>query len=108
MNFNYYQELARRTAAGHDNPAFRRAILALGLAGETGEAVELVKKAIGHGHDMNRAILAKELGDVLWYIAVLAAEYDLDLNTIGTLNIEKLQRRYPEGFSSEASRSRVE
>jgi NTP pyrophosphatase (non-canonical NTP hydrolase) len=82
------------------------AVLALGLAGETGEVVEHVKKYLGHGHALDLALVQKELGDVLWYVSALASYLDLDLNTIGEQNIQKLRERYPEGFSHEASRNR--
>lgn len=102
-----YQMAALRTAH-NDQSSQELAIRALGLAGESGEVVELVKKYLGHGHDFDRAKLGKELGDVLWYVATLADACGLDLEDIARQNIEKLKQRYPDGFSSEASRNRTE
>lgn len=102
-----YQVAALRTA--HDDQSSQElAIRALGLAGEAGEVVELVKKYLGHGHDFDRDKLSKELGDVLWYVATLADACGLDLAEIAQKNIDKLKARYPEGFSHEASRNRTE
>lgn len=107
MNFDEYQKLAMRTAnltAGE----LRLAYLGLGLTGEAGEVAEHIKKHIGHGHDLDIEKLSKELGDVLWYVAVMADALGLELGDIATRNIEKLRKRYPDGFSNEASRNREE
>ncbi len=108
MNLNEYQELALRTAGNHGD--FDRTLMytALGLNGEAGEVAELIKKAFFHGHDLDRDKLMKELGDVLWYLAVMAHALDMSLEEVGQHNIDKLARRYPEGFSSQRSRNRSE
>lgn len=93
----------RNTALAPDLSA---AVAALGLVGEAGEVSELVKKAVGHGHTLDRARLAEELGDVLWYLAALCAEYDLSLADVAQGNLDKLRRHYPDGFSSAASLAR--
>jgi NTP pyrophosphatase (non-canonical NTP hydrolase) len=103
---NRYQMEALRTAAMSPSWDQRRGIFALGLAGEAGEVADLIKKELGHGHPADPAKVAIELGDVLWYIAVLADEYDLTLSDIATMNIIKLKNRYPEGFSTERSLNR--
>ena len=102
MELSEYQRLARRTA---EYP--REAWLvypALGLAGEAGEVAEHVKKAIrddgGMVSDERRAALAKELGDVLWYLAGLASELGLDLEEIAQGNLEKLLSRQRRGVLS--------
>jgi len=106
MQLSEYQALAQRTARD-DHPA--RALVAVaGLAGEAGEVAELLKKHHGHGHDLDVGKLAKELGDVLWYLAELAACHGLDLDAIAEANILKLKARYPDGFSSAASVARVD
>lgn len=107
MNFDEYQKLAMRTA-NLTTGELRLAYLGLGLTGEAGEVAEHIKKHIGHGHDLDIEKLAKELGDVLWYVAVMADALGLELGDIATRNIEKLRKRYPDGFSSEASRNREE
>ena len=106
MNFSDYQRLAYRTAGGDADLEKRRLIAALGLTGEAGEVGEVVKKEIGHGHPEDRDKIAKELGDVLWYAALLATLYDLDLGEVANANIEKLRKRYPEGFSTSDSLER--
>lgn len=116
MTFNEYQELARRTS-NYKNvvaslaPHFTRvnaamSMAALGLAGEAGEVVDYLKKVIHHGHDLDREKLAKELGDVLWYVAETASTAGITLDEIAVKNIDKLAKRYPEGFSTERSQNR--
>ena len=104
MTLHEYQELAMRThVAGPTNlPAYT-----LGLAGESGEVADLVKKFLGHGHGLDLTKVSKELGDVLWYVAGLANVLGLSLSDIAEQNIAKLQARYPEGFTEEASKNRV-
>lgn len=100
-----YQRLAMRTAPEpHDNTML--AVFGLGVAGEAGEVAELIKKFVGHGHDLDPTKLTKELGDVLWYVAVIARSRGIDLSEVAARNVAKLQERYPEGFSHEASRER--
>ena len=110
MTFDEYQSAAERTMTrtedGKDFDPSKKAIYALGLAGEVGEAVEMIKKELGHGHQMILGLLEKELGDVLWYLCAIARSYDLDLDDIAWLNIEKLKARYPNGFSHERSINR--
>ena len=105
-----YQRAAARTLWRDDtgdNEPLRNLLCALGLCGEAGEVAELLKKHYGHGHDLDRQALAKELGDVLWYVAALATRFSLSLDAIASENIAKLQARYPEGFSEERSKNRA-
>ncbi len=81
---------------------------ACGLAGEAGEVADLVKKWAIHGHELDAVKLTKELGDVLWYMYALAAEQGIILQAVAEANIDKLQKRYPEGFSHAASINRVD
>jgi NTP pyrophosphatase (non-canonical NTP hydrolase) len=69
---------------------------ALGLAGEAGEVAEKVKKWIRDGN-LDRDAIAKELGDVMWYIAAMATDLDLDLDRIADMNIQKLADREMRG-----------
>jgi NTP pyrophosphatase (non-canonical NTP hydrolase) len=82
--------------------------LPCGLAGESGEVADLIKKQIGHGHDLDKDKLTKELGDVLWYLSQVAQQYEISLSTVATANIEKLRKRYPDGFTEAASKNRTE
>ena len=102
-----YQQLAMRTAPTTIDDK-QIAVFGLGVAGEAGEVAEVIKKHVGHGHELDRDKLTKELGDVLWYVAGLAHLFDIPLSTVAQVNIAKLRKRYPEGFSHDASRNRVD
>lgn len=104
LNLNEYQKLASKTANLKDEALTN---FALGIAGEAGEVADMVKKHVYHGHQLDRDELIKELGDVLWYVSQLAAWMNIELDEVARRNIEKLMARYPNGFSKEASRSRV-
>ncbi|MBQ8110371.1 MAG: nucleoside triphosphate pyrophosphohydrolase family protein [Clostridia bacterium] len=107
MTINEYQALALRTL----NPAMgKRDVLingVMGLCGEAGEAIDLVKKHLAQGHPLDAEALIGELGDVAWYLAETAFALDVDLETVLARNIEKLKRRYPEGFDAEKSMDRT-
>lgn len=75
----------------------------MGLCGEAGEAIDLVKKHLAQGHELDKERLAGELGDVAWYLAETARAIGMDLNAVLQMNVDKLKRRYPDGFSSERS-----
>lgn len=105
MTLDEYQQQAMRT---HVESPERLVCYALGVAGEAGECADLVKKFIGHGHGLDAEKLAKELGDVLWYVAGLAHVLGVSLSDVAAQNLRKLERRYPNGFSHEASRNRVD
>jgi NTP pyrophosphatase (non-canonical NTP hydrolase) len=108
MNLDEYQELAARTIGRDRTPPQQLANAALGLAGEAGEVADTMKKHLFHGYPLDRDNLVKELGDCMWYIAMFATELGVPLSEIGRTNIEKLRRRYPDGFSEERSRNRSE
>ena len=108
MTINEYQRLAMRTL----NPGLdARDVLingVMGLCGESGEAIDIVKKHLHQGHPLDREGLIKELGDVAWYLAETAHALDVDLETVLLRNIEKLRQRYPEGFDAGQSMNREE
>lgn len=114
MDSLQYQRLAGRTLIdGPDAEYTAEEIMlvwnALGLAGEAGEVADLIKKAVFHRHGLTldtKEKLAKELGDVLWYVAALCTKLDIGLDMVMDMNITKLRQRYPEGYSSEASKHR--
>jgi NTP pyrophosphatase (non-canonical NTP hydrolase) len=108
MDLDTYQQLAARTLNPEQTAEQRLANAALGLTGEAGEVAEHVKKHLFHATPLERDAVVKELGDCLWYLAALATSLDVSLAEIGERNIEKLRRRYPDGFSTERSRNRVE
>ena len=100
MEFNEYQQKSRQTAV---YPVIGQGFVypALGLAGESGEVVEKIKKIFrdqqGMVGDEQRQAVAKELGDVLWYLAQLATELDLELNQVAQDNLDKLFSRQQRG-----------
>lgn len=106
MTINEYQRLAMTTL----NPELdRKDVLingVMGLCGESGEAIDIVKKWLAQGHELDKEKLAKELGDIAWYLAETAYALEIPLEDILQANIEKLKKRYPEGFSSERSLDR--
>ena len=108
MTINEYQRLAMTTL----NPALSgRDVLingVMGLCGEAGEAIDLVKKHLAQGHELDREALIGELGDVAWYLAETAWALGVDLETVLARNIDKLKRRYPEGFDAAHSVNRTE
>ncbi|MEI7769522.1 MAG: nucleoside triphosphate pyrophosphohydrolase family protein [Chloroflexales bacterium] len=106
MDANEYQALALRTEAPGRERRERLLNAALGLCGEAGEFADTLKKAAFHGHAMDEAELRKELGDVLWYVALACDALGVGVGEVMAQNIEKLRRRYPEGFSQERSKNR--
>ncbi len=106
MTINEYQTFALRTL----NPELsEKDVLingVMGLCGESGEAIDLVKKHLAQGHPLEAEKLAKELGDIAWYLAETAHAIGYSLEDILQMNIDKLAARYPEGFSSDRSMNR--
>lgn len=106
MTIDEYQKLAMTTL----NPKLdKKDVLingVMGLCGESGEAIDIVKKWLAQGHELDKEHLAKELGDIAWYLAETVTALDLNLSDIFTANIEKLKKRYPEGFDTEKSVNR--
>ena len=108
MTINEYQALAMTTL----NPALdEKSVLlngVMGLCGEAGEAIDIVKKWLMQGHELDRAHLQKELGDIAWYLAETATAIGVPLEDILSANIAKLKARYPNGFCAENSINRAE
>jgi NTP pyrophosphatase (non-canonical NTP hydrolase) len=108
MTINEYQKLAMTTL----NPALsEKDVLingVMGLCGESGEAIDIVKKHLAQGHELDREHLIKELGDIAWYLAEVAYVLGVPLEEVLQRNIDKLRQRYPEGFDTERSLSRKE
>lgn len=106
---NYYQERACSTFKEHTALPAKLARLAdwgLGIGGEAGEVQELLKHHICHNAPLDKMKLAKELGDVIWYIAAIATTCDMELDDILHLNLAKLQHRYQYGYTQQASEGR--
>ena len=106
MTVNEYQQ----QAMGLLNPALsRKDVLingVMGLCGEAGEAIDIVKKHLHQGHELDKKKLAAELGDIAWYLAETAYALGIPLEDIFRGNLDKLKRRYPEGFTAERSINR--
>ncbi len=108
MNLDEYQQAALRTTNPNLDRSQRLLDAAAGLAEEAGETLGLVRKHVYQDHPLDRDRLTKELGDVLWCLAVAADTAGIKLSDIAEANVAKLRARYPEGFSNEASRGRAE
>lgn len=108
MCVNEYQKAAMATL----NPALdKKDVLVnsvMGLCGESGEAIDIVKKWLMQGHELDKDHLIKELGDVAWYLAEAATALDVPLETVLQGNLDKLRQRFPNGFETEASVHRKE
>ncbi len=106
MTVNEYQQKAMVTL----NPALNKKDVlingVMGLCGESGEAIDIVKKWLAQGHELDKNALAKELGDIAWYLAETAFALDMPLEKIFQGNLDKLKKRYPEGFEAERSINR--
>ena len=108
MTINEYQTEALRTAASTSNDETLLLNGVMGLCGESGECVDMMKKHLFQGHELDKEHIAKELGDVAWYIALSAYAMGYDLETILQMNVDKLRKRYPNGFEAERSLHRQE
>lgn len=103
MTLNEYQIAAQRTSRTDMTPDAHLSNAMLGLAGETGECCDLVKKRFYQdGRDIRDSLL-DELGDVLWYVAEAASAMGWTLDEIAGHNVQKLRKRYPGGFAAERS-----
>lgn len=106
MEINEYQTLAM-TTLNKEIPQNQLIInAAFGLSGEVGEVNDLLKKHLFQGHDLNKNDLINELGDIAWYLAEAATALNISLEEILVKNIEKLKKRFPDGFSKERSINR--
>ncbi len=103
MEINEYQNLAMRSL---NKELSQKDVLingVMGLCGEAGEAIDLVKKHLSQGHELDKKALILELGDVAWYLAETAYALDVSLEEVFQKNIEKLEKRYPKGFNCKDS-----
>lgn len=112
LTANDYQRAAMRTASGMDRESYNgRGLLlnaVMGLNGEAGEVIDHVKKVCFQGHELDREHLIEELGDVAWYLAVCCEAIDTTLEEVLQNNIDKLRKRYPDGFDKSRSINREE
>ena len=102
-----YQQNVLKYAPDHHDYLLNVIYAAMGMCGEAGEASELIKKYAYHGHTIDTEHLARELGDVLWYVSYMAHLFGYPLGKIMAMNQEKLAKRYPDGkFDAERSNNR--
>lgn len=106
MTINDYQEAALRTANKSLTSSQQLQNGLMGLNGEAGEAIDLLKKSLFQGHQLDVEHMAKELGDVAWYLAVASYSIGYKLEEIFQMNLDKLKARYPDGFDSNLSTNR--
>ena len=121
MNANEYQKLAMRT---NDREATKRLLesmltcdmeylLSQNLVfedeqhGEVGEFNDMIKKWVFHEKSLDMEHAKKEMGDVLWYVAMMCESFGWDLSEIMQMNVDKLKARYPEGFDVERANHRA-
>ncbi len=106
MNVNEYQKEAMTLL----NPALTEKDVLMnalmGLCGESGEAIDIMKKHLYQGHALDREKLIKELGDIAWYLAEAATGLDINLSEVLQRNLDKLHARYPQGFDTQRSQHR--
>lgn len=106
MTINEYQQMAVET---RNKELGAKAMLQdglMGLSGEAGECIDILKKHLFQCHNLDCEHIARELGDVAWYLALSAYAMGYDLESILRMNIEKVQARYPNGFTPERSINR--
>ena len=105
MTINDYQELARRTQNAVLAPDYWVEHATWGLGSEVGEVLGLFQKT-RQGHQLDREKVIEELGDVMWFVAELCDCVDVSMDEVAARNVEKLRKRYPDGFSAERSINR--
>lgn len=108
MDFDAYQALARRTLNPGLDANARLLDAAAGLAEEAGEVLGTVRKHLFQHRPLDREAITRELGDALWCLSAVAASLDISLGDVAHGNLDKLRRRYPEGFSADAAIRRAD
>lgn len=108
LRLNEYHAAAMRTRDLDLDVNSTLIVGALGLAGEAGEVVERIKKHTFHGHELDWRAVVEELGDVMWYVTLIADALEVDLDHVATINMRKLRERYPDGFDAARSCERGE
>ena len=103
MNLKEYQKLAKLTAKKFDNPEIEISTWGLGVTGEAGDIASCIKKTFAHKNDVKEGI-KENIGDMFWYTAMICNFFNWDMEEILRQNIEKLKKRYPQGFTIEDAR----
>lgn len=105
MELKEYQKFCKMTAKKFDSKEKEILTWGLGIAGEAGDVAGCIKKTFSHDNNQKSGI-RENLGDVMWYIAMICEFFGWNLEDIMKENIEKLRRRHPEGFSHRFARER--
>ena len=108
MDLKEYRKECLRTATFTGTSTEIVCNMCLGIAGESGEIIDYLKKVGFHGHIFEKEKLTNEIGDLMWYVTVLADYFGIDMQDVLKANIEKLRIRYPNGFSESDSIKRVD
>lgn len=98
-----YQELCKLTAKKFENPEKEILTWCLGIAGEAGDVASCIKKTFAHDNDQSLGV-RENIGDTLWYAAMICNFFSWDLQDILNDNLEKLKKRYPQGFALESAK----
>ena len=106
MCIKKFQKETQRTLNYLSSDKDRLGELGMGLSGEVGELVNIIKKKIYHHHNVDIKDIKEEMGDILWYLSNIANEYNIGLDEVMGGNIEKLKKRYPDGYTQEDSVNR--
>ncbi len=106
LSIEWYQNSANRTSGGFKDTIEQLQLACLGIAGESGEFIDLIKKSIYHNKEVSKLHLLKELGDILWYVNLAVSALNLELEEVMVANIEKLEKRYPNGFNHHDANNR--
>jgi NTP pyrophosphatase (non-canonical NTP hydrolase) len=108
MDLRKYQEFCKKTAKKFDNSDIEILTWGLGIAGEAGDVASCIKKTVSHNNDVKDGI-KENLGDTLWYAAMICTYFGWNLDEVLNQNIEKLSKRYPNGFSvKNAQRKKID
>jgi NTP pyrophosphatase (non-canonical NTP hydrolase) len=99
MNLKEYQEACKKTAKEFATPETEIATWGLGIAGEAGDVASCIKKVFAQKNEAIKEGLKENLGDIMWYIAMICNFFDWELEGVLNENIEKLRKRYPKGFT---------
>ena len=103
MNLKEFQEACRKTAKKFETKEKEILTWGLGIAGEAGDVASCIKKTFAHDNDQREGI-KENLGDALWYAAMICNFFNWDFEEILKNNFEKLKKRYPQGFTIEDAR----
>jgi len=98
MNLKEYQRICKLTAKKFDSPELEISTWGLGIAGEAGDVASCIKKTFAHKNDKREGI-KENIGDMLWYAAMICNFFNWNLEEVLDENVKKLAERYPQGFT---------